>query len=1439
MIRRFVFRLSSAVAILLCVLSGVLAADQEQGLRLFRQGQYEAAAEHLATVVKQSPNDLGTRYWLGRAQYGAREYEAARDTFMKILEVKPTSVESRYWLALCCERVGDLGAARVALETVLAAKHDFAPAQEALKRVEAALAAAPKVPEEPSSSPAGPGLVKLPDALLAFRAHGLPVTPDSVTVQGRNVYDYTFASAPADWVVRGGIWEATNRWTCSPQWSWLGGYSRVAVASLWNKREFEGDVTVELYAGMKMGLGGTTQKYKNPSDINICIHGDGANLDSGYNFMIGANLNTRSCIMKGTKTLGETRAAEHLLPIFEDGFPRDMYEFHRRWFAVRARKRGNRLQLYLDNRLAVDVEDPEPLSGGRVALWTNNNGIIIARAKIYYERERHPRTPVPGSEAIGAQVSEIGPAPVRLVSATHPSCQNDFEASLGTWRPRPTMSRSNDPAVANGLASERQEAWITLDAPGAGGSGHCLKIVNPNSGGDFAVTVTDEDFDPRRAGRLSFDYRVPRGVLVNLFAKVSGELYEIVFTGRDSPSPAAQILGYIRDVKADNNWHHATFNLRGHLDRVFGFETDLRVQELFFANRNNDDYLMCGFGGNHAGATWWVDNFRLGGTGGDRVELAWQPRKGAEAPERYALVVDDQPDTEPTSPLTTELSRTIADLPPGAHYAHLRPQLAGGTWGGTIHYRFYVDTAGPKVTALAPRPGSRAAGPYISARLTDEDGVGVDPRPLRLTVNGHELDVDHVALSYDPTTDLLQFDPALADLHFADGQQVQVALAGLQDYVGHAATELPTWSFTMDYGKDRTPPAPPALGDQLYLCDDTFEQGLGQWRTYGGSSGALVCRDPSTKASGRYSLRLYNYLSGGRFGAYIRQQPFDAGKYRLVSFDYKVNERLRSDFVAYVNGDMKAVVFTDNDDDRTLLGAIPNVIRDNQWHHAEFDLYQMLRAQDPEAHGYRVERMFLGDWGWQGNAAGATYHLDNFRIIPVLSADQLAALKWRASDISGITGYSWVVDRRADTMPDEQIDPLLEAADLSSIDAGDAYLHVRACDGAGNWGPAAHYRLLIDSRPPQVALLSPADGATVATSTIEYELRDEGIAGINPESLKMVVNGREYTISSGAIAYDPTTHRLTWDGQRARPKPIVLPDKQRVRAELTQAEDYAGNAAPAVRPISFTMDYSRDREPPRIAGIKSTTHQMTIYDTFETDLGEWANLGGAMGAKVERDQTTAATGKYSVRLTNQREGGNMAAVVCPREVNVARYPAVSFDYRVDPDVKIDLVLKIEGEEVALGFTDAPEGIVARVPGVKADGQWHHASFDLASLLRKRRRRGALRVQEIVFKDRNRMDNRVGATLNIDNFFVGRVGRAAPSFSWSCYDATGVKGYSYELDQNCDTVPDTTSEGPATTKAFGPIKGGMWFFHLRALDGAGNWGPPTHYPLLHLGLPPIK
>ena len=72
----------------------------------------------------------------------------------------------------------------------------------------------------------------------------------------------------------------------------------------------------------------------------------------------------------------------------------------------------------------------------------------------------------------------------------------------------------------------------------------------------------------------------------------------------------------------------------------------------------------------------------------------------------------------------------------------------------------------------------------------------------------------------------------------------------------------------------------------------------------------------------------------------------------------------------------------------------------------------------------------------------------------------------------------------------------------------------------------------------------------------------------------------------------------------------------------------------------------------------------------------------------------------------------------------------------------------------------------------------------------------------------------------------------PAFSWSAATdaapSSGVAGYSCLVDQTSNTTPDTSVEAASTSYVSGALADGTWYFHVRAIDGAGNGGATSHY-----------
>lgn len=210
---------------------------------------------------------------------------------------------------------------------------------------------------------------------LGFRCVGFRPRISAVAISSANVYDYTFDTAPTGWWVGSGEWDITNRWSCTPDWSWFGGVSRLApaaTAAIWHKQPVEGDAVLDFYVAPKM----ITRLFfpsERMADLNATLCGDGEDPKSGYAFIVAGN-GRGAQILKQGKVLAEDKEF------------RLFTVAHNRWANVRVEKRGRTLRLLVEGRPVLSCDDPDPLPGGYVAVWTRNNGIMLPRITLYAQR---------------------------------------------------------------------------------------------------------------------------------------------------------------------------------------------------------------------------------------------------------------------------------------------------------------------------------------------------------------------------------------------------------------------------------------------------------------------------------------------------------------------------------------------------------------------------------------------------------------------------------------------------------------------------------------------------------------------------------------------------------------------------------------------------------------------------------------------------------------------------------------------------------------------------------------------------------------------------------------------------------------------------------------------------------------------------------------------
>ena len=228
-------------------------------------------------------------------------------------------------------------------------------------------------------------------------------------------------------------------------------------------------------------------------------------------------------------------------------------------------------------------------------------------------------------------------------------------------------------------------------------------------------------------------------------------------------------------------------------------------------------------------------------------------------------------------------------------------------------------------------------------------------------------------------------------------------------------------------------------------------------------------------------------------------------------------------------------------------------------------------------------------------------------------------------------------------------------------------------------------------------------------------------------------------------------------------------------------------------------------------------------------------------ATVELDDSTAATGNRSLRLTNKITASAFRAGIGQTPLDATKFPALTFAYRTDDRVRVDLTFNWEGKPYSIRFLDRdnPDPRVATIPDIKADSQWHTARVDLLAALQKMRPDATdFTLTNVQFSDAGWTGNARGVQLWIDDW------RPAPHVENEIQakvigrDLSGLSGVSYVFDQKSDSTPDTATRSGADLKIPLAGKSGLWWLHVRARDGAGKWSKTAHFPFWCGPLPAV-
>ncbi|MBT7164915.1 MAG: Ig-like domain-containing protein, partial [Victivallales bacterium] len=1293
------------------------------------------------------------------------------------------------------------------------------------------------------------------------------------------VRDYLFEKAATDWV-QVGSWEVTNRFACDPRWSHMNGRGK-GTAALWNKLAFNGDFTLEYYAGMRMRQGemhegAAKMYYPRVGDINVAFGAKDMDLFSGYNVILQGWdpmwTETWSRFMRGSEIMAKND--RHLIPRGRHQRPKAREievawdpggrPVHGAWYYVKIRKTGGQFDVSFDNVPVFSVTDRDPLAGQRLALWTQHNSIVIARAKVAYRQATRP-TPKVETKALAEPEARL-PAPYRLRGLTQPGMLLDFESDSGGLLP---------------FAGDQSAELRLVSRPK--GEGQALRLENLYGGGDFGVAIPVHDMDATRLSRIEFDYAMPPEAKLNLYVSLAERPHErwfVTLSGPDKAAPNVHRLGTFEGANADGKWHHASFDLGAALRRALPQEGPLHIRGLAIAMLH-EGYLNAGLGGNPQGVTWHLDNLLLRSHGPKQSLFAWTPLT-TPAPTRYRawFAPGNTPTPMPAAGEVRTGDSFTVDLPAAGDWlVQAAVEIAGqwrpvppvpvrvcepvqvartepadkGTWDGGVIRVFLKpgQRANLDLSRCALKLGdARIPAAEHLARYDEEKGMlEFFANPARLQV----ATATETALEFVYTDDLLPTplakkeqeakveatvvpkEPAAVEVKAGGGTAVPVAVAKKPEPRALPAVALDAershkWTMSLPEDGDKVAPSLVRLNSDSYRRLD-FEDGLGVLPLVG--SEVLLQRVP--RGDG-HALRVVNRLCGSPFGAQLGWSGFDLGQNPILEFDYRITEDANVGFQIALFGRKYIVSLTDTDETTTTsLGQIPDVVADGTWQHARVDLTALVAASGNtrgRARSLDVGGIFVGDFGYAGDAPGAWYELDNLCLSRMASASKGLELRWGAHDAGGIAGYSYSWDDQPGTDPDTTPETASGSATFGKLPEGRQFFHIRGIDRAGNAGPTSHYPFIIDNTPPEIVASSPVDGSKDAASELSVTF-GESVSQINTGSAQIFVNKRRLPVRTGQTEWDPEKRKLTVDllaDWNLMSKP--LKDGQEMSVRISGLKDFAGNQAEPFE-FSWKVDYSQDKEPPPAPYLWSSNGQFQAFDHFGNARHTWRPYvrGAAATSSAERVQDEGRGG-WCLRVRKD-EAGSRFGIHNYRSTNIETSPQMAFDIRIMPGTKVNALFYVDKKYYAVRLTGGDKlPIIGEAPEVTDDGKWHRVSFDAGKMLRKALPDAAeIKVRSFAIAGWSD-GNEVGATFYLDNFGLIGPRPPLPLFSYSATDATGITKYRIAFDQNpASTAGEETQSAQSGKRLLAADKPGMWYVHAAARDGAGNWSETVHYPYL--------
>jgi len=314
-----------------------------------------------------------------------------------------------------------------------------------------------------------------------------------------------------------------------------------------------------------------------------------------------------------------------------------------------------------------------------------------------------------------------------------------------------------------------------------------------------------------------------------------------------------------------------------------------------------------------------------------------------------------------------------------------------------------------------------------------------------------------------------------------------------------------------------------------------------------------------------------------------------------------------------------------------------------------------------------------------------------------------------------------------------------------------------------------------------------------------YRIREPGDAFIKPVRLEMKVP------EGHAVARPEQVGVAHWDAEKGT--------WNWLETESSEAGRSFSSILRKLPPQKAIFALLVDQQTPRskaaapqggetMAQVPPVRAGVLIDNRFESGLGTVSERDAPVGAALKLVKGSPDSSQC-LEMTNTLFGGTFGVTLCKQPFNVEEYPELRFEYMSEPGVSLNLYVKCEGRWYCMVLTgkepdfherDVNMTVAGMVPHARADGRWHQARVNLATLLATKTRH--TQVQEIMLADWTTKgymklafgQNKRGAKFWMDNLVI-----EAPA------------GYSRPTDSRTEWIVDAYND-PAPTNDLGGATG---------------------------------